>query len=208
MVQRVRHRPLAGFRALRVWLAFKAYGADAFGRVMDRNLAQARRLADAVDAHPDLERLAPVGCDVVCLRYAPATVPAESLDEVNAELVLRIHESGVAIVSDTVLDGALAVRVAISNHRTRDSDLDLFLDTLLELGAAVVDDLGSARLTAQPSDPEMRAMAWARLRAPRRRDISRTSADTVRSETPSSRAISRSVAPSTRRIPIRTIRGV
>jgi aromatic-L-amino-acid/L-tryptophan decarboxylase len=131
-----------GFRALRVWLAFKAYGADAFGRVMDRNLAQARRLADAVDAHPDLERLAPVGCDVVCLRYAPATVPAESLDEVNAELVLRIHESGVAIVSDTVLDGALAVRVAISNHRTRDSDLDLFLDTLLELGAAVVDDLG------------------------------------------------------------------
>jgi hypothetical protein len=42
-----------------------------------------------------------------------------------------------------VLDGALAVRVAISNHRTRDSDLDLFLDTLLELGAAVVDDLGS-----------------------------------------------------------------
>ena len=71
-------------------------------------------------------------------------MPAERLDEVNHEVVLRIHESGVAIVSDTVLDGALAVRVAISNHRTRDADLDLFLDTLLELGAAVVDDLASA----------------------------------------------------------------
>jgi glutamate/tyrosine decarboxylase-like PLP-dependent enzyme len=130
-----------GFRALRVWLAFKAYGADAFGRVMDRNLAQARRLADAIDAHPELERLAPVGCDVVCLRYAPASVPSERLDEVNAEVVLRLHESGVAIVSDTVLDGSLAVRVAISNHRTRDADLDLFLETLLELGAGVVHDL-------------------------------------------------------------------
>jgi len=131
-----------GFRALRVWLALKAYGADAFGEVMDRNLAQAALLAGWVDAHPDLERMAPVGCDIVCLRYAPATVPRDRLDEVNAELVLRIHESGVAIVSDTVLDGRLAVRVAIGNHRTRDSDLSLFLDTLLALGAEVVADLG------------------------------------------------------------------
>jgi aromatic-L-amino-acid/L-tryptophan decarboxylase len=52
-----------------------------------------------------------------------------------------VHESGVAIVSDTVLDGSLAVRVAISNHRTRGDDLELFLDTLLDLGARVVADL-------------------------------------------------------------------
>ncbi|HET7823083.1 MAG TPA: hypothetical protein VFL10_16290, partial [Ornithinibacter sp.] len=80
----------------------------------------------------------------VCLRYAPAGVAAGRLDEVNHELVLRIHESGVAIVSDTVLDGSLAVRVAISNHRTVDADLELFLDTLVELGARVVADLDAA----------------------------------------------------------------
>ena len=130
-----------GFRALRVWRALKAYGADAFGRVMDRNIAQAHRLAQRIDDHPDLQRLAPVGCDIVCLRYAPASVPPERLDEVNQELVLRVHESGVAIVSDTVLDGALAIRVAISNHRTRDDDLDLFLEALLRLGAEVASDL-------------------------------------------------------------------
>jgi glutamate/tyrosine decarboxylase-like PLP-dependent enzyme len=133
-----------GFRALRVWMALKAYGADAFGRVMDRNIAQAHLLAQRIDDHPDLERLAPVGCDIVCLRYAPASVPPERLDEVNQELVLRVHESGVAIVSDTVLDGALAIRVAISNHRTRDEDLDLFLETVLRLGAEVTSDIGAA----------------------------------------------------------------
>jgi len=63
---------------------------------------------------------------------------------VNHELVLRIHESGVAIVSDTVLDGVLAVRVAISNHRTRDADLELFLDTVLDLGAQIVKELEGA----------------------------------------------------------------
>ena len=132
-----------GFRALRVWMALKAYGADAFGRVMDRNIAQAHRLAQRIDDHPDLERLAPVGCDIVCLRYAPTSVPPERLDEINQELVLRVHESGVAIVSDTVLDGALAIRVAISNHRTRDEDLDLFLDAVLRFGAEVASDLGA-----------------------------------------------------------------
>jgi len=80
----------------------------------------------------------------VCLRYAPPGLPADRLDEVNHELVLRIHESGVAIVSDTVLDGALAVRVAISNHRTRDADLELFLDTVLDLGSQVVAELDEA----------------------------------------------------------------
>ena len=106
VVQRVRHRPLtrlpspaglAGAQGLRRRRLRPGHGPQP--------RAGARRLADAVDAHPELERLAPVGCDVVCLRYAPASVPSERLDEVNAELVLRLHESGVAIVSDTVLDG-------------------------------------------------------------------------------------------------------
>jgi aromatic-L-amino-acid/L-tryptophan decarboxylase len=129
-----------GFRALRVWMAFKAYGADAFGRVIDGTLALAHGLADRVDAHPDLERLAPVGCDIVCLRYAPATVPEGDLDALNRELVLRVQESGVAVVSDTVLRGHVAVRVAIGNHRTCSDDVALFLETLLELGAAATEE--------------------------------------------------------------------
>ena len=133
-----------GFRALRVWMALKAYGADAFGRVMDGTMALAHDLAGRVDAHPDLERLAPVGCDVVCLRYAPAGVADARLDEVNHEIVLRVQESGVAIVSETVLDGTVAIRAAIGNHRTRAEDIELFVDTVLRIGAATVADLASA----------------------------------------------------------------
>ena len=150
-----------GFRALRVWLALKAYGADAFGRVMDRNIAQAHALADRVDAHPDLERLAPVGCDVVCLRYAPAGVPAERLDEVNHELVLRLHESGVAIVSDTVLDGALAVRVAIRTTAPRRRPRAVPRQPARPRRARGVEP-GPGGLTGrrvvQPSRPEIRAI--------------------------------------------------
>lgn len=123
-----------GFRALKVWMAFRAHGAEAFGRLMDQTMAQARYLADLVDAHPDLERMAPVGCDIVCLRYAPAHLSPDRVGAVNRELVLRIHESGVAVVSETTLRGHLVIRAAIGNHRTRRDDIDLFVETLLRLG--------------------------------------------------------------------------
>ena len=65
-------------------------------------------------------------------------------DDVTPPVPVPVHESGVAIVSEAVLDGHLAIRVAISNHRTRDEDLDLFLTTLTRLGEQVVADLVSA----------------------------------------------------------------
>ena len=75
VVQRVRHRPLP-----RLPGPAGVDGAQGLRRRRvrpdhRRHVAQAHALADRVDAHPDLERLAPVGCDVVCLRYAPAGVP-------------------------------------------------------------------------------------------------------------------------------------
>ncbi len=131
-----------GFRALRVWMAFTAYGADAFGRVMDANIAQAHHLATAVEAAPDLELLAPVGCDIVCFRYAPGGLTPERLDEVTHEVTLRLHESGVAIVSETQLRGRHAMRCAIGNHRTRTEDLDLLVTTVRRLGSEVLAELG------------------------------------------------------------------
>lgn len=135
-----------GFRALRVWMAFTAYGADAFGGVMNRTMAQAHRLAGLVDDHPEVERMAPVGCDIVCLRYTAPGLDDATLDAVNHEVVIRVQESGVAVVTDTVLRGVVAVRVAIANHRTRDADLDLFLAEFVRHGRDVM-----AALTAGPA---------------------------------------------------------
>lgn len=127
-----------GFRALKVWMALSAHGADAFGAVMDATTAQARHLAEVVDAHPDLERMAPVGCDIVTLRYAPAGLARDRLDAVNHELVLLVQESGVAVVTESTVRDAVVVRVAIGNHRTRVEDLDLLVTTLERLGPEAV----------------------------------------------------------------------
>ena len=124
-----------GFRALKVWMSLKAHGADAWGRLVEQNVAQARHLRDRVLAEPRLELLAPVPLNVVCFRYVAPGLDAAALDAVNEEILLRVQERGIAVPSSTVLGGRFALRVAITNHRSRLEDFDLFVDAVLSIGA-------------------------------------------------------------------------
>ena len=54
-------------------------------------------------------------------------------DALIRELLALLHESGVAAPSYTTLDGRYCLRAAIANHRTRDADVDLLVDTMLDL---------------------------------------------------------------------------
>jgi aromatic-L-amino-acid decarboxylase len=53
---------------------------------------------------------------------------------VNADVVIDIQESGIAVASTTLLDGQLAIRAAIVNHRTDTRDIDALLSAVLEFG--------------------------------------------------------------------------
>ena len=55
----------------------------------------------------------------------------------NEELLIRLHESGVAVPSYTTLQGRYCLRVALCNHRTHDEDLRVLIDTVLTLGSAL-----------------------------------------------------------------------
>ena len=124
-----------GFRALKVWMSLKAHGADAWGRLVEQNVAQARHLRDRVLAEPRLELLAPAPLNVVCFRYVAPGLDTAALDAVNEEILLRVQERGIAVPSSTVLGGRFALRVAITNHRSRLEDFDLFVDAVLSIGA-------------------------------------------------------------------------
>ena len=53
-----------------VWATLRAYGRSGYRAIVERHLAQARHLAERVDEAPDLERLADVGLNIVCFRFA------------------------------------------------------------------------------------------------------------------------------------------
>jgi aromatic-L-amino-acid decarboxylase len=126
-----------GFRALKVWLSIKEHGLDRFGRLIDRNIAQAHELAALVQAEPDLELLVPVATNIVCFRFNPGNLRDEQLNALNEELLIRLHESGIAAPSYTTLHGRYCLRAAIVNYRTTSADLPVLVSAVREIGASL-----------------------------------------------------------------------
>ena len=118
-----------GFRALKTWFTLKVYGTAQLGAVMSRTCRLAQYLKVRVEQTPELELAAPVQLNVVCFRYR-----CEDCDAVNAGIVTRLQESGVAVPSTTMLEGRLAIRAAIVNHRTQRCDLDALIAGVLRFG--------------------------------------------------------------------------
>ncbi|PHX97001.1 MAG: amino acid decarboxylase [Gemmatimonadetes bacterium] len=116
-----------GFKALKVWLSFKAHGVDAIANVIEQNVAQARAVADRLVKLSDVVLAAPVSLNIVCWRFAPASITPEAQDALNKEILLRVQESGLAVVSGSRIGGRYVIRVACSNHRSTWDDFEVFL---------------------------------------------------------------------------------
>ena len=134
-----------GFKALKVWMSLKAHGVNAFVRLIEQNVDQARYLAELVTAHSNLELLAPAPLNIVCFRYAPEGLSDASLNAINQEVLLRIQESGLAVPSGTLLGGRYAIRVAITNHRSRREDFAALVEAVTRIGADARREIGAQR---------------------------------------------------------------
>jgi len=119
-----------GFRALKTWFTLKTYGTEKLGAIIARTCALAGYLQTRVLAEPRLELLAPVQLNIVCFRYRAA-----GANKVNGDIVIDIQESGIAAPSTTLLDGQLAIRAAIVNHRSDTCAFDALIAAVLEFGA-------------------------------------------------------------------------
>jgi aromatic-L-amino-acid/L-tryptophan decarboxylase len=120
-----------GFRALKVWMTLRTHGADALGQVVQRSCGLAAALAARVEREPALELLAPVMLNIVCFRYRATS---GDLDRLNGAIVSDLQEAGIAAPSTTTVNGVLAIRAALVNHRTIQDDIDIMRDAVLRLG--------------------------------------------------------------------------
>lgn len=116
-----------GFRALKVWFTLKTYGLEALGASISRTCELARALQARVLAHPELELLAPVQLNIVCFGY-------RGEDDLNAEIAADLQEAGRVAPSTTIVDGRVAIRAAIVNHRTELEDIDALVESVVTLG--------------------------------------------------------------------------
>jgi glutamate/tyrosine decarboxylase-like PLP-dependent enzyme len=130
-----------GFRALKVWFTIKEHGARGLARAIERNCRQARYLQARLAQDESFELVAPVELQIVCFRPRIAGASDELVDRLTDESVIRLQESGAAVISSTTIEGRRAMRVCITNHRTQEADLDLMLDELRRIVREAAADL-------------------------------------------------------------------
>jgi glutamate/tyrosine decarboxylase-like PLP-dependent enzyme len=114
-----------GFRALKLWMSLKAFGADAFTQAIERGIALARHAEGALRASHRWEIITPAQLGIVTFR--PVT-PSQSV----AGIVRAMLDDGFSMVVSTRLDGQDVLRLCTINPRTTERDVD---ETLTRLGS-------------------------------------------------------------------------
>ena len=120
------------FRALKLWLAFRVHGAPAFREAIDRNLGQARLLAEEVRRHDDLELALGPQLSIVPFRHLPGG--DVDVDRHNLALAESLQADGRVYLASAVIGGRAFLRPCFVNYRTTDDDVRALVEIAREVG--------------------------------------------------------------------------
>jgi len=124
------------FRALKLWLAFRAHGANQFRAAIERNLNEADLLYRVASAASDFETMpAAPQLSIVPIRHTPGSV--EDLDAHNDRLAKEIQADGRVYLASALIDGNVWLRPCFVNFRTTEEDVLAIVSVARELGERI-----------------------------------------------------------------------
>jgi aromatic-L-amino-acid/L-tryptophan decarboxylase len=123
------------FRALKIWLSMRMLGLGWFRHLAFHGCALAEYAQARLEAAGCFEILCPRRLSIVCFRFlANSTL---NLDDLNAQILIRLRKSGRAFLSSTRLRGAHAIRMCFVNWRTSAADVDEIIELLERFGREI-----------------------------------------------------------------------
>jgi aromatic-L-amino-acid decarboxylase len=105
------------FRSLKLWYVLRYFGREGLQDLIRGHIAMAQELAAWVEADPRFELAAPAPFSAVCFRLRTS-------EEKTRELVSAVNSTGKFFISQTVLKGRYAARIAIGNQATAREDIE------------------------------------------------------------------------------------
>jgi len=118
------------FRALKLWLSLKVFGAAAFRDAIGRGFALARTAEQEIRRLDHWQILSPAQLAVVTFRYCPPDQPPDLVDRLNLLVAEKSHTAGFTFVASTRIRGQAALRFCTVNPRTSPADI---VETLAHL---------------------------------------------------------------------------
>jgi glutamate/tyrosine decarboxylase-like PLP-dependent enzyme len=123
-------------RALKIWLSLNYFGVDAFRTSIQRAIDLTRFAEQRIAQDDRFELLSPAQLGIVCFRRRlpvdahDGASDSEHVDRLNEELVRKLMESGLGMISSTRVRGAYALRLCILSYRTTQEDVTAVIDWL------------------------------------------------------------------------------
>ncbi len=141
------------FRALKVWMAVKTFGARRFRAVIDQCLDLTNYAAELFRRSPCLEIVTPPSLGIFTFRYVPERLRGaepeseRELNRLNSALVTRAIASEEIFLSSTRLGSRTVIRFCVLNHRTRKDDIRQALHQIERFGREAEAALGDLQAT-------------------------------------------------------------
>jgi aromatic-L-amino-acid decarboxylase len=117
------------FRALKLWFLLRSYGLEALRQRLRNHVAWAEDLADRVSQHPQFEIVTSPVLSLFTFRLAGRD------DAAQISFVNRINDDGRIYITQTQVDGQIAVRFQIGQFDVTQEDVHFAYDVLCELAA-------------------------------------------------------------------------
>ena len=119
-------------------MSFKAYGAEQFAAMIDKDIAAADYLATRIREAKDFELVSSGELAIVCFRYIrQGSLDETSLDRLNAQLLEALERDGRLFITGTKLKGRQVIRACIINHRIQNADIDVMLEIIRDLAGTL-----------------------------------------------------------------------
>ena len=118
-IQLTRH-----FRALKLWMSLKTFGARAMQRGIERGFELAELAESLLRDAGKWDIVTPARMAIVTFRYIPRDGDETIADEVTNALVMALARDGFAFASSTELRGKSVLRMCTNNPRTTPDDIE------------------------------------------------------------------------------------
>jgi aromatic-L-amino-acid decarboxylase len=124
------------FRALKLWFLLRAHGLEGLRQMIRNHVAWSGKLAERLRAHADFEIVTEPMLSLFSFRHrAPEGVDA---DEHNLALVNAINDDGRIYLTQTRVDGRVAIRFQAGQFETEERDVDLAHEVITEIARKTI----------------------------------------------------------------------
>lgn len=126
-------------KAFKVWMSFKAYGAQRIAAMIAKDIELAAYLARCCDDAADFATITNGPLAITCFRYiGDGTRDEPTVDAWNARLPDALERDGRVFITGTRLHGRPVLRACIINHRLATTDIDYLLAVIREVARDLV----------------------------------------------------------------------